>query len=341
MPFFGQPTEFDQTGDIEMNKRKLGKSGLEVAPLAFGGNVFGWTTDEATSFALLDAFVDTGFDLVDTADVYSAWVPSHKGGESEVIIGKWLKSRGRRERVVIATKAGWEIRNFGKGLSQAHVVKSVEASLARLQTDFIDLYQSHIDDAETPFEETLAAYAKLIEQGKVRAIGASNHTAPRLGEALKVSAEKHLPRFQSLQPLYNLYDREDFESALQPLCVQEDIGVIPYYALAAGFLTGKYRSEKDLGQSARGGGVGSKYLNERGLRILGALDKVAKARSATPAQIAIAWLIARPAVTAAIASATSLKQFAELQKAATLTLDDESMGELDHASAVGPKVGAA
>ncbi|HEY8016462.1 MAG TPA: aldo/keto reductase, partial [Dongiaceae bacterium] len=284
-----------------MKKRKLGKSGLEVAPLAFGGNVFGWTTDEATSFALLDAFVDAGFDLIDTADVYSAWVPSHKGGESEAIIGKWLKSRGRRDRVVIATKAGWEIRDFGKGLSKAHVVKSVEASLARLQTDYIDLYQSHIDDAATPFEETLGAYAKLIEQGKVRAIGASNHTAPRLAEALKASAEKHLPRFQSLQPLYNLYDREGFESELQPLCLKEDIGVIPYYALAAGFLTGKYRSEKDLGQSARGGGVGSKYLNERGLRILDALDKVAKAKSATPAQIAIAWLIARPTVTAAIA----------------------------------------
>jgi aryl-alcohol dehydrogenase-like predicted oxidoreductase len=310
-----------------MKKRKLGKSGLEVAPLAFGGNIFGWTADEATSFSLLDAFVDAGFDLVDTADVYSAWVPSHKGGESETIIGKWLKSRGRRERVVIATKAGWEIRNFGKGLSKAHVVKSVEASLARLQTDYIDLYQSHIDDAETPFEETLGAYAKLIEQGKVRAIGASNHTAPRLAEALKASKQKHLPRFQSLQPLYNLYDRESFESELQPLCLTEGIGVIPYYALAAGFLTGKYRSEKDLGKSARGGGVGSKYLN--------------KAKSVTPAQIAIAWLIARPAVTAAIASATSLTQFAELQKAATLTLDADSIRQLDKASAVETKAGAA
>jgi aryl-alcohol dehydrogenase-like predicted oxidoreductase len=242
---------------------------------------------------------------------------------------------------VIATKTGSDMRDFGKGLSKAHIFKSVEASLARLQSDYIDLYQSHIDDAETPFEETLAAYAKLIEQGKVRVIGASNHTAPRLAEALKVSAGKHLPRFQSLQPLYNLYDREGFESELQPLCVKEDIGVIPYYALAAGFLTGKYRSEKDLGQSARGGGVGSKYLNERGLRILGALDKVAKAKSVTPAQIAIAWLIARPAVTAAIASATTLKQFAELQKAATLNLDADSIRQLDRASAVETKAGAA
>ena len=225
-------------------------------------------------------------------------------------------------------------------LSRSQIMEAVDKSLKRLQTDYIDLYQSHIDDAATPFEETLGAYAKLIEQGKVRAIGASNHTAPRLAEALKVSAEKHLPRFQSLQPLYNLYDREGFESELQPLCLKEDIGVIPYYALAAGFLTGKYRSEKDLGQSARGGGVGSKYLNERGLRILDALDKVAKAKSATPAQIAIAWLIARPTVTAAIASATSLKQFAELQKAATLTLDADATRQLDQASAVDAKAAA-
>ena len=324
-----------------MDMREIGRSGIKVSPVCLGGNVFGWTADENASFAVLDAFVAGGGNFIDTADVYSTWGPGHKGGESETVIGKWLKSRGRRERVVIATKAGWEIRDFGRGLSKAHVVKSVEASLARLQTDYIDLYQSHIDDAATPFEETLGAYAKLIEQGKVRAIGASNHTAPRLAEALKVSAEKHLPRFQSLQPLYNLYDREGFEAELQPLCLKEDIGVIPYYALAAGFLTGKYRSEKDLGMSARGGGVGSKYLNERGLRILDALDKTAKAKSVTPAQIAIAWLIARPAVTAAIASATSLTQFAELQKAATLTLDADSIRQLDKASAVETKAGAA
>jgi len=331
-----------------MEYRLLGRSGLKVSTITLGTMTMGGKGDFAQvgnvgvkeARRQIDLCLDGGVNLIDTADVYSAWVPSHKGGESEAIIGKWLKSRGRRDRVIIATKAGWEIRDFGKGLSKAHVVKSVEASLARLQTDYIDLYQSHIDDAATPFEETLGAYAKLIEQGKVRAIGASNHTAPRLAEALKVSAEKHLPRFQSLQPLYNLYDREGFESELQPLCLKEDIGVIPYYALAAGFLTGKYRSEKDLGQSARGGGVGSKYLNERGLRILDALDKVAKAKSATPAQIAIAWLIARPTVTAAIASATSLKQFAELQKAATLTLDADATRQLDQASAVDAKAAA-
>src|SRR5215469_6375193 len=316
-----------------MKKRKLGKSGLEVAPLALGGNVFGWTADEATSFAVLDAFIDAGFDLVDTADVYSAWVPAHKGGESEAVMGNWLKSRGRRERVMIATKGGWERPNWGNGLSKAHIAKSVEASLQRLQTDYIDLYQSHIDDAETPFEETLEAYDRLITEGKVRAIGASNHTAARLAEALQVSQRKHLPRFESLQPLYNLYDREGFEAELQPLCLKQEIGVIPYYALAAGFLTGKYRSEKDLDQSPRGGGVGKKYLNERGLRILDALDRVATGLSVAPAQVALAWLIARPGITAAIASATSLAQFAELAKGATLTLNAEAMRQLDRASA--------
>lgn len=315
-----------------MKKRKLGRSGLEVAPLALGGNVFGWTADEASSFAVLDAFVEAGFDLVDTADVYSAWVPSHKGGESEAVLGKWLKSRGRRERVVIATKAGWERKSWGKGLRRDHVLKSVEASLQRLQTDYIDLFQSHIDDDETPFEETLGAYDQLIKQGKVRAIGASNHAAPRLAEALGVSRDKHLPRFESLQPLYNLYDREGFEAELQPLCVKEEIGVIPYYALAAGFLTGKYRSEKDLAQSPRGGGIGRKYLNERGLRILAALDGVAGDLGATPAQVALAWLTARPGVTAAIASATNVKQFAEIAKGVTLTLSAEAMRRLDQAS---------
>jgi aryl-alcohol dehydrogenase-like predicted oxidoreductase len=323
-----------------MKKRKLGRSGLDVAPLALGGNVFGWTADEANSFAVLDAFVEAGFDLVDTADVYSAWVPAHKGGESETVIGKWLKSRGRRERVVIATKAGWERKDWGKGLKKEHILRSVEASLQRLHTDYIDLYQSHIDDADTHFAETLEAYDVLMKQGKVRAIGASNHTAPRLAEALRVSKEKHLPRFESLQPLYNLYDREGFEAELQPLCVKEEIGVIPYYALAAGFLTGKYRSEKDLAQSPRGGGVGSKYLNERGLRILGALDHVAKGAGATPAQVALAWLIARPGITAAIASATSVKQFAEIAKGVTLTLDGEAMRRLDQASAADVKAAA-
>ena len=315
-----------------MQKRKLGKSGLEVAPLAFGGNVFGWTADEPTSFALLDAFVDAGFDLIDTADVYSAWAPGNKGGESETIIGKWLKRSGRRDRVVVATKVGWDRGPTGKGLSKAHILRSVEESLKRLQTDHIDLYQSHVDDVETPLEETLEAHGKLLAQGKVRAIGASNIGGARLGEALQVSQRRHLPRYQSVQPLYNLYDRQPFEGDLEALCLREGIGVIPYYALGAGFLTGKYRSETDLGQSPRGRSVG-KYLNERGMRILGALDRVSTALGATPGQVALAWLMARPSVTAAIASATSVKQFAELVKATELKLDSDSIEALDKASA--------
>ena len=315
-----------------MQKRKLGKSGLEVAPLAFGGNVFGWTADEPTSFALLDAFVDAGFDLIDTADVYSAWAPGNKGGESETIIGKWLKRSGRRDRVVVATKVGWDRGPTGKGLSKAHILRSVEESLKRLQTDHIDLYQSHVDDVETPLEETLEAHGKLLAQGKVRAIGASNIGGARLGEALQVSQRRHLPRYQSVQPLYNLYDRQPFEGDLEALCLREGIGVIPYYALGAGFLTGKYRSETDLGQSPRGRSVG-KYLNERGMRILGALDRVSTALGATPGQVALAWLMARPGVTAAIASATSVKQFAELVKATELKLDSHSIEALDKASA--------
>ena len=315
-----------------MQKRKLGKSGLEVAPLAFGGNVFGWTADEPTSFALLDAFVDAGFDLIDTADVYSAWAPGNKGGESETIIGKWLKRSGRRDRVVVATKVGWDRGPTGKGLSKAHILRSVEESLKRLQTDHIDLYQSHVDDVETPLEETLEAHGKLLARGKVRAIGASNIGGARLGEALQVSQRRHLPRYQSVQPLYNLYDRQPFEGDLEALCLREGIGVIPYYALGAGFLTGKYRSETDLGQSPRGRSVG-KYLNERGMRILGALDRVSTALGATPGQVALAWLMARPGVTAAIASATSVKQFAELVKATELKLDSHSIEALDKASA--------
>jgi len=317
-----------------MERRKLGESDLQVAPLAFGGNVLGWTADEATSFTLLDAFVDAGFNLIDTADSYSTWVEGHAGGESETIIGKWLKSRGRRDRVLIATKAGWDRANWGKGLAKAHILRSVEASLARLQTDYIDLYQSHIDDSTTPFEETLGAYGQLIGEGKIRVIGASNHSAARLAEALRVSKDKGLPRFQSLQPPYNLYEREAFESELQPLCLREHIGVIPYFPLAAGFLTGKYRSEKDLDKSARGQGIGRKYMNERGQRILAALDRVAAASGAAPAAVALAWLLARPGVVAPIASATSLGQFAELVRAPSLTLDAEAMRQLDRASAV-------
>lgn len=315
-----------------MKKRKLGNSGLEIAPLAFGGNVFGWTADEPTSFALLDAFTGAGFDFVDTADVYSRWVPGHSGGESETIIGKWLKSRGGRDRIVLATKVGMEMAPDRKGLARAYILKSVEDSLKRLQTDYIDLYQSHADDPATPLEETLEAYGRLIEQGKVRAIGASNYDAARLAEALATSDRLGLPRYSSLQPLYNLYERSAFEGELEALCLKERIGVIGYFSLASGFLTGKYRSEADLGKSARGSRV-QKYLDERGFRILKALDEVAAERGAKPGQVALAWLMARPAVTAPIASATSLAQLDELLGAARLELDEASIARLDRASA--------
>ncbi len=315
-----------------MQKRSLGKSGISIAPLMFGGNVFGWTADEATSFKLLDAFVAAGFDAIDTADVYSKWVPGHKGGESETIVGKWLKARGRRDKVVIATKVGMEMPGIGQGLRRDYILARVEDSLKRLQTDYIDLYQSHTDDKATPLEETLAAYAKLIEQGKVRAIGASNYEAPRLAEALKTSAAKGLPRYETLQPLYNLADRADFEKALQPLCVKEGIGVIPYYSLASGFLTGKYRSDADLGKSPRGARAKG-YLNDRGRRILAALDAVSARLGAKPGQVALAWLMTRPAIAAPIASATSLAQLEEMLAAARLRLDAEAVKQLDAASA--------
>jgi aryl-alcohol dehydrogenase-like predicted oxidoreductase len=314
-----------------MQKRKLGRSGLEIAPLMFGGNVFGWTTDEATSFRLLDGFIGAGLDAVDTADVYSRWVPGHKGGESELVLGRWLKARGGRDKVIVATKVGNEMPGFGKGLSKAHIMRAAEASLQRLQTDYIDLYQSHIDDG-TPLEETLGAYQDLIEQGKVRAIGASNHTSARMAEALGVSAAKKLPRYETLQPHYNLYERADYERDLEPLALKENIAVIPYYALASGFLTGKYRSETDLKKSARGGGI-KKMLNERGLRILVALDKVAARLKSTPAQVALAWLMARPSITAPIASATNLNQLGDLIAATRLQLDGDAIAQLDGASA--------
>jgi aryl-alcohol dehydrogenase-like predicted oxidoreductase len=315
-----------------MQKWKLGNSGLEVAPLGFGGNVFGWTADEPTGFKLLDAFVAAGFNLIDTADTYSGWVPGHKGGESETLIGKWLARSGNRQKVVIATKVGMKMPSDKEGLSRAHILTSADESLKRLQTDYIDLYQSHIDDQKIPLEETLAAHAELIKQGKVRAIGASNYTAERLAEALDVSRQHGLPRYQSLQPRYNLYTRADFESKLQALCLKENIGVIPYFALAAGFLTGKYRSEADFSKSERGSRV-KDYLNERGFRILAALDQVAKQTSSTPARVAIAWLMARPGITAPLASATSLEQLNELIAAARLELDTASITILNQASA--------
>ncbi len=312
--------------------RKLGRSGIEVAPLAFGGNVFGWTIDEAQSFKLLDAFVDAGFNLVDTADVYSKWAPGNKGGESETIIGNWLRRSGKRDRIVLATKVGMQMSPTEKGLARSYIIAEVEASLRRLQTDRIDLYQAHQDDADTPLDETMEAFATLVKQGKVRVLGASNYDAGRLAEALEASRRNGWPRYETLQPLYNLYDRADFEEKLQGLCVKEEIGVIPYYALASGFLTGKYRSEADFGKSARGQGMKSK-LTPRGLRILAALDQVSAELKTTPAKVALAWLAARPSIAAPIASATSLAQFEELVAATRLDLDQGSIALLDKASA--------
>jgi aryl-alcohol dehydrogenase-like predicted oxidoreductase len=318
-------------GSSKMTKRKLGNSGLEVSPLAFGGNVFGWTADEAAAFRLLDVFVDSGFNLVDTADVYSKWAHNNQGGESETIIGKWLKRSGKREKVMIATKAGSEMGPEKKGLSRRYIFQAVEDSLARLQIDHIDLYQAHTDDLQTPLEETLQAFTELISQGKVRAVGASNYRAERLSDALRVSEGRGLARYESLQPLYNLYDRAEYEAKLEPLCLEKGVGVIPYYSLASGFLTGKYRSEADLSKSARGQTV-KRYLNERGFRILAALDQVAKQYDSTPAHVSLAWLIARPSVTAPIASATNLEQLNDLIEATELQLDSSSIEVLNRAS---------
>jgi aryl-alcohol dehydrogenase-like predicted oxidoreductase len=315
-----------------MTMRRLGRTEIMVSPLCFGGNVFGWTADEATSFALLDAFVAEGFNFIDTADCYSIWVPGHKGGESETIIGRWMKARGNRKKVVIATKVGWDMGEGKKGLSNTYIRQAIEASLRRLQTDYIDLYQSHVDDAATPQEDTLSCHAGLIKAGKVRAIGASNFGAPRLAEALDLAEKQGLPRYETLQPLYNLYDREVFEKELEPLCRAKSVGVINYYSLAAGFLTGKYRSKADLEGRARGQRIGSTYLNERGLAIIAALDAVAAELKATPAQVALAWLMARPSVTSPIASATSIAQFGELAKATRLKLDAAAIQRLDQAS---------
>lgn len=315
-----------------MNKRTLGQSGLETLPLAIGGNVFGWTADEPTSFMVLDAFVGAGFSLVDTADVYSVWVPGHVGGESETIIGKWLKRSGRRQDVLIATKVGMRMSSGKKGLARAHILRSVEDSLKRLQTDYIDLYQSHIDDDKTPLDETLETYSRLIEQGKVRTIGASNYSAGRLSEALQVSEQNRYPSYQTLQPLYNLYDRADYETNLEPLCIEKGIGVITYFSLASGFLTGKYRSQEDLSKSPRGSRT-KQYLNDRGFRILRALDEIAARLQSTPARVALAWLIARPGITAPIASATSLEQLNDLIEATRLALDASSIEVLNQASA--------
>ncbi len=315
-----------------MQLRSLGRSGLQVSPLCFGGNVFGWTVDEATAFSLLDAWLDAGFNFIDTADVYSRWVPGHVGGESETMLGKWLQKSGKRSRVVLATKVGKDMGDGKKGLRPEYIRQAVEASLQRLQTDHIDLYQSHDDDANVPLADTLQAYAELIAAGKVRAIGASNYSAPRLLEALQTSQKLGLPRYESVQPLFNLYDRAVFEKELQPLCVQQQLGVTNFYALAAGFLTGKYRTAADAGKSVRGKNTTDKYLNARGLRILAELDDVADRYEATPAQVALAWQLAQPGITAPIASATSLEQLQELVAAAQLQLDADALADLSEAS---------
>ena len=318
-----------------MQFRPLGRSGLATAPLVFGGNVLGWTADEVTSFRLLDAFVDGGFNMIDTADVYSRWASGHSGGESETVIGKWLHASGKRHRVLVATKVGKPMGDEAagrRGLSRRWIRQAVEDSLRRLQTDHIDLYQSHEDDASAPLEETMSAFAELIREGKVRAIGASNIGATRLGEALATSARLGLPRYETLQPLFNLADRAPFEAELQPLCLAEGLGVINFFGLARGFLTGKYRSEADLGMSPRGAGVKA-YLDDRGRRILAALDAVAAAQQATPAQVALAWQLVQPGITAPIVSATSVAQWLELAGAAQLALTAAQLEHLTQASA--------
>ena len=314
-------------------RRPLGRSSLQVSPLCFGGNVFGWTVDEAQSFSLLDAWLDAGMNFVDTADVYSRWVPGHSGGESEVIIGKWFKKSGRREQLVLGTKVGMDMGDGKVGLRPEYIRAALDASLKRLQTDYVDLYQSHDDDQSVPLADVLGTFDDLIKEGKVRAIGASNYTAPRLAQALATSEQLGLARYESLQPLYNLYSRAEYEQDLQPLCVAQGVGVINFYALASGFLSGKYRSQADASKSARGPNIVKKYLNPRGLRIIEALDEVAAAVQAEPSQVAIAWLLRQPGIAAPIASATSLEQLQSLVRSAQLVLDEAALQRLNTASA--------
>ncbi|MFE0016781.1 aldo/keto reductase [Mesorhizobium sp. NPDC059054] len=316
-----------------MNRRLLGRTDLQIAPLVLGGNVFGWTADEKTSFDLLDRFVDGGLNAIDTADAYSRWVPGNKGGESETIIGKWMKARGTRDKVVVITKVGADMGQGKRDLSAAHIEQAVEASLKRLQTDAIDLYLSHWPDPTVPYEETLGAYEKLLAKGKVRHIGCSNLDAGQLRAALDVAKLRNLPRYEVLQPEYNLYDRASYDGPLRDLCMAEGLGVITYFSLARGFLSGKYRSKADLGKSAARGGDIERYLNKRGMRILAALDAVAGRHTVKPAEVALAWVIARPGVTAPIASATTPEQMASLVRAASLTLKPADIDELDKASA--------
>jgi aryl-alcohol dehydrogenase-like predicted oxidoreductase len=316
-----------------MQLRPLGQTGLEIAPIVFGGNVFGWTVDEKRSFELLDAFVDAGFNAIDTADVYSRWVPGHQGGESETLIGRWLRANpARRRQVLLFTKVGMDMGDEHKGLGTLWIERAVEDSLRRLETDVIDLYQSHRPDPETSYEETLGAYDRLVKAGKIRAFGCSNFDARLLAEAQDSARINDLPAYQTLQPEYNLYDRESYDGPLRDLAMKLGLGVIPYYSLASGFLTGKYRTEADLGRSARGGGV-RKYMTPRGMRILAALDQVAQRHETQPAVVALAWLIAREGVTAPIASATSVEQLASFSAAASLVLSDGERAQLDQASA--------
>ena len=315
-----------------MQKRRLGRTDLSIAPLVLGGNVFGWTADEKTSFDILDRFVDAGLNAIDTADAYSRWVPGNKGGESETIIGKWMKSRKNRDHVVVITKVGSDMGQGKKDLSAAYIAEAAEDSLKRLQVEAIDLYLSHWADDTVPYDETLGAYEKLLKAGKVRNIGCSNLDAGQLAASLKVASQKKLPRYEVLQPEYNLYDRSSFDGPLRDLCMKEEIGVITYFSLAKGFLSGKYRSEADLGKSPRGGGVAS-YLNARGNRILAALDAVSARHNATQAEVALAWIIARPGVTAPISSATTIEQTDSLIRAASLQLTAADIKELDKARA--------
>ena len=316
-----------------MQRRSLGRTGLQIAPIVFGGNVFGWTADEKRSFELLDAFVDAGFNAIDTADVYSRWVPGHEGGESETLIGRWLRANpARRQQVLIFTKVGSDMGDEHRGLGRLWIERAVEDSLRRLGTDVIDLYQSHRPDPETSYEETLAAYDRLVKAGKIRAFGCSNFDARQLAEAQDSARINDLPAYQTLQPEYNLADRASYDGPLRDLAIKLDLGVIPYFSLASGFLTGKYRSEADFGKSARGGGM-RKYLNPRGLRILGALDQVAQRHATQPAVVALAWLIGREGVTAPIASATSVEQLRNFSAAAELALSESDRAQLDQASA--------
>ncbi len=313
--------------------RTLGRSSLQVSPLCFGGNVFGWTVDEATSFALLDAWLDAGMNFVDTADVYSRWAPGHQGGESEAVIGKWLRKSGKRHQLVLATKVGKEMGDGKIGLHPKYIRQAVDASLSRLQTDYIDLYQSHDDDPNVPLEDVLGTFGDLIQEGKVRAIGASNYSAARLAEALETSDKHRLARYESLQPLYNLYDRAVFEKELQPLCVAQQVGVINFYSLAAGFLTGKYRTAADASKSARGAKTTSLYLNDRGLRILGAMEAVATRLHCDLGQVAVAWVMRQPGIASPIASASNMQQLQSLIAASRLQLDDAAMASLNAISA--------